>query len=49
MHYLVEKYEEARIPSNTNECMAVEDGNAVFHRLHDLPEIVAGIAHKVLE
>jgi hypothetical protein len=49
MHYFVEKCEDARIPSNPNECVVVEDGNAVFHRLHDLPATFAGIAHKVLE
>jgi len=48
MHHLVDDSENATVTSYPNEILVIEDGNAVFHCLHDLPDKFSGIAKKSL-
>ena len=49
MHHLVTDTDDATVTPYPNEILVIEDGNAVFHSLHDLPDKFSGIARKVLE
>ena len=49
MHHLVADTDDATVTPYPNEILVIEDGNAVFHRLRDLPDKFSGIERKVLE
>jgi len=38
MHHLVADTDDATVTPYPNETLVIEDGNAVFHRLRDLPD-----------
>ena len=49
MQNLLKDCEDAKVLSSPSETLVIEDGNAVFHRLHELPGTFSGIARKILE
>ena len=48
MHHLVADTDDATVTPYPNEILVIEDGNAVFHCLRDLPDKFSGIERKVL-
>jgi len=49
MHHLVADTDDAMVMPYPNEILVIQDGNAVSHRLRDLPDNFSGIARKVIE
>lgn len=35
--YVAKDFDDASIPENPNSCLVIEDGNAIFHQIKDLP------------
>lgn len=49
LHYIVKDMDDGVLPENPDKCMVIEDGNAIFHYLKDIPKNFEGISEMILK
>ena len=49
LHYLIKDLDDANIPEDPKSCMIIEDGNAIFHYMKEIPRNFEEISEMVLK
>jgi len=48
LYHIVKDIDDSDLSVNPRDCMIIEDGNALFHCLQEIPSSFGNIAHKIL-
>jgi len=48
VHHIVKDIDDSDLSVNQSDCMIIEDGNALFHSLQEIPPYFGDIAHKIV-
>lgn len=49
LHYLIKDLDDANIPEDPKSCLVIEDGNAIFHYIQEIPRNFEEISEMVLK